>query len=672
MIEGGEMKILKWLVGFVVVTVVVVYVVAFTPFGNGIVAPVIEKKIQEQTHTEAKLQTFRLSMSEIEIVLALTPKNIITLKGSYALFSQSFNINYDVALNNLQTLQPLTQTPLSGVFLTDGIVKGDMAFLTIDGKSDVAKSDTIYHIELTELNPTSIIAKLHHLDLQTLLVMVGQKRYASATINIDANFKNITPHQLDGDVLLKTSKGLLNAQVMKKDFGITIPRTLFAMNLDANLRGDDITYKYFLESNLAKISSSGTLTPEPLKVALKYGVDVKELAVLKPITGADIRGNVKLSGQVQGDREKMVIDAKSDVASSLTTAHITLKELQPASIEARVKHLKVEKLLYMLKQPHYTDAKIDVDAKLDNLDPDNLSGKIVTHILAGKLDRNYLTKTYKFKHLMPVTTYNGVINTLIAKGVVDSQVDFNSNLVNLDVTQAQYRLKDGVFSSDYKVDIPSLDRFYFVSDRHLRGGIVAHGELTKAKDLDFTLLSNIAAGKLGVKLHNDDLKAKLSDMDTLKVLNILIYPEVFDAKVDADVTYNLANSKGVALAKLKDGKFTNNVALDLTKQYAKIDLYKQRFSGDAKADILKENIVAQLDLKSNTSSISTHNTKLNTKIQTIDSKVKIVANNNPAIYVTLKGKTANPKVSVDASAIVKDEAKKVINKEVNKLFKKFF
>ena len=666
------MKIVKWLLGFIILLLGGVYVLAFTSFGNGIVAPIIEEKIQENLTVDAKLQTFELSMSDLKIVLALTPKNIITIEGSYSLFAQSFDLNYDVALNNLQALEPLTQTPLAGAFLTDGNVKGDMEFLTIDGKSDVAKSDTTYHIELTQLNPTSIVAKLKHLDLQTLLAMVGQKRYASATIDIDANFKNITPHQLDGDVLLKTSQGVLNTKVMKKDFGITIPQTRFAMNLDAKLKGDDITYKYLLKSNLAKVSSSGTLTPDPLKVALKYGVDVKELAVLKPITGADIRGSVKLSGQVQGNKEKMFIDVKSNIASSLTNARITLKELQPAIVEAKVRHLKVQKLLYMLKQPHYTDANIDVDAKLTNLDPENLQGKVITKIMNGKLDSKYLTKTYEFKHPMPTTTYNGVITTVIEKSVVTSQIDFNSNLANLDIAQARYVIADGSLNSDYKVKVPSLDRLYFVSDRHLRGGITAHGEITKAKDLDLTLLSNIANGKLNAKLHNDDFIAHLSDMDTLKVLNILIYPEIFDAKVDADVKYNLATSKGTVDAKLKEGRFTRNDVLDLTKKYAKIDLYKQKFKGIANAELNKERIVALLDLKSNTSSISTKDTKLNTKTQQINSKIKIIANNNPAIYVTLKGNINKPAVSVDASAIMKKEAKKAINKEVNKLFKKLF
>ncbi|MBA1438781.1 MAG: hypothetical protein FAF05_07355, partial [Epsilonproteobacteria bacterium] len=652
------MKIVKWLAGIVVVLVVLLYTLLFTSIGNSILAPVIESKINDATKLSTKLQKFSLSMSDLDILLYITPQNSLRVTGSYSPFSQSFDLAYDVACNDLSELAVVVKKELSGKFLTDGKVKGDMEFLMIDGKSDIAKSATSYHVELTKLNPTSIIAKVQNLDLATLLAMVGEKQYASAKVALDVNFKNITPHQLDGDVVLRTSKGVLNSGVMRKDFGITIPKTSFAMQLNAKLQGDDIVYRYLLTSNLAKISSSGKVVPQPLDVAIKYGVDVQELAVLKPITKADIRGELKLSGSVDGDQKRMGITAKSDVASSYTTAKIVLQDFKPQSVVASIQHLKVQKLLYMVKQPHYTDADINVEAKLSSVEP--LKGTIVTHILKGKLDSAYLSKTYKFKHKMPTTTYNGVIKTKIANDVVDSQIDFNSNLANLDMKQARFNIQDASLQSDYVVKLHDLNRLYFVTDRYLKGGIVANGMLKKAKDLDFTAFSNIAGGKLDVKLHNDDLVANISSMRTLDLLDMLLYPQVFDSAIDGDLKYNLAKQSGVFDGKLKAGKFMNNVALDLTKKYAKIDLYKQRFQGDMQAEIKKELITASVDLKSNTSSIATKNTKLNAKTQSIDSKLKIIANNNPAIYVTLKGGVSQPKVSVDASGIVKDEAKKVI------------
>ena len=163
----------------------------------------------------------------------------------------------------------------------------------------------------------------------------------------------------------------------------------------------------------------------------------------------------------------------------------------------------------------------------------------------------------------------------------------------------------------------------------------------------------------------------MKSLQTLDALHILIYPEIFKSTLNGVLDYNLAKEKGVMKADLVDGKFTKNQMLTLIKQYAHVDLYKERFKGSVKADINKENIVASLDLKSNKSSIKTKNTKLNSKTKKINSKIDINANGNP-IVITLTGNAASPKVQIDAEKLIKKEAEKAITKELNNFFKKLF
>jgi len=663
------MKYLAWFSGIVVALFGAVYVVAFTPVGNSIVAPIIEEKIQEQTKLPSRLQTFSLSMSRFEILLELTQNNTVLVQGEYSLFAQSFNINYSVDLKELAALQPLTQTQLQSSFATNGTVVGDMAFIEIDGVSDVARSATSYHVELTELNPTSIIAKAQNADLESLLYMGGQKKYASATINLDINFKNIKPHELDGNVLLVTKNGLLNSAVMKKDFNITIPKTAFSMNLEALLAGESANYRYLLTSNLAKISSSGEVTPEPLALDIKYGVDVEELAVLKPITNADIRGGIRLSGTAKGGKEKLVVDGRSDLAGSNTTFSALLEEFAPKSAELAIKNMRLEKVLYMVKQPHYTDGLFSLEAKISDANPDTLAGVISTDIKEGVLDSKFLTKEFEFKSLMPTTRYAMNTKTEIKNSMAKTQLALASTLADFDIKEASFDMKSSAIKSDYVVKLHDLNKLRFVTDRALKGSITANGDLKKDKDLDFSAYSDIAGGKLVANLHNDDFKANLKSMQTLEVLDMLLYPKIFKSLVDADVTYNLAKQKGEFKGKLKDGKFTQNQVLDLAKRYGDTDLYVETFKGDVNANINKENILASLMLNSNKSHIKTENTKLNSKTKKIDSKVEINANGNP-LTVTLKGDVNAPKVSVDASKIIEKEAKKAVEKEVNKFIEK--
>ena len=665
------MKILAWIGGILATLLALVYVMVFTSFGNGILKPIIQEKIAAETKLDSKLKTFKMSMSEFEIFLELNKNNTISAKGTYSLFSQAFDIAYSVNLEELKTLKPLTQTQLNSSFHTDGTVIGDMAFVKVDGKSDVAKSKTTYKVELTDLNPTSIIAKIDTMDLSALLFMVNQKEYASAKINLDVNFKNINPHELDGNIKLVTNNGKLNTKVMKKDFNITIPATAFSMNLDALLKGDDVNYTYLLNSNLAKLTSSGKLTPQPLALDIKYGVNVKELAVLKPLSGADVRGPLRLDGTLKGDKAEIVVDGKSDIASSNTTFRAILNDFAPSSLQANIEHMKLQKVLYMVKQPHFADALFALDVKITNANPKELKGVIKSTITKGLVDSKYMTKAYKFKTQMPRTTFSATTFTTLNKNIVDTKLNFKSNLANFDIKRARFDTKDASLKTDYEVKVHNLDRLYFASERHLKGSISANGELIKAKDLDFTMHSNVAKGKLDAKLHNDDFTATLKSMQTLDVLDMLLYPKVFKSTIDGNVKYNLAMSKGTFDGKLNSGKFTRNQVLDLTKQYGRIDLYKETFKGDVSAKINKEKIIASLDLKSNKSAIVTKNTKLNSKTQRINSKIEITANKNK-FELLLTGDVNAPKVKIDADKLIKDQATKAVKKEVSKFFKGLF
>ena len=677
------MKILAWIIGVVISLFTIVYVIAFTEFGNGILQPIVESKIKQQTKMDSKLTKFQLSMSQFEIFLEINKNNTIQIDGNYSLFFQAFSINYAVRLEELESLEPFTKQKLVGNFHTNGNAVGDMKFLTIEGKSDVAFSKTSYHVELTDLNPTSIIAKMNNADLKTLLALGGQKPYASSKIDLDINFKNITPHKLDGDITLKTKDGKINTILMKKDFDIDLPKTNFLMTLDATLKGDDVVYGYAFNSNLANVTSSGKIVPEPLKTDLKYKIAFKELALLQPITGTALRGSFYTKGTLKGSKENMKVEGTSDIAKSKTIYNVTLFDFEPKRIKANIRDMRLQNILYMLQQPHYADGVMDIDIDIKDVRASKLDGIVTSNIKNGLLNSKYLTKIYEFESKMPRTTFNSKATTTLSGDIVDTKLNLNSSLANLSVKKASFNIKESSLITDYLLKVPSLDKFFFVTQRDMKGAITINGELKSAKDLDLTIHSNVVGGKIDAKLHNDDFYADIKGVQTMDVLSMLVYPELLKGTMDAKINYNLAQAKGKITGKLSDAIVMKNQTLDLIKLYAKFDIYKERFNGDVSANINKEKIVASLDLRSNKSAIKTKNTKLNTLKQTIDSRLTIVANKNP-IDIKLSGNIMKPKVKVDLQKFMKTEAgdkvkkkveqkvKEKVDKELNKLFKKLF
>lgn len=665
------MRYLVWFGGIIVAIVVTLYVVAFTPLGNGLIKPIVESKIAQNTKLESKLNTFLLSMSDFEIVLELNKDNIIEAKGSYSLFSQAFNLIYNIDLKNLQSLKSLVGTNLNGTLHTNGTAKGNKAFMEIDGKSNIAKSITSYHVELTGLNPTSIIADVKSAKLASLLYMAAKNPYATADIDLNVNFKNINPHVMDGDIILKTKDAKIDPKYMKSDFNVTIPQTLFSMNLNAKLKGDDIDYDYKLLSNLFNINSSGKVVPQPLKTDIVYALDIQNLEALKPITGADIRGSVKLQGIVKGEKKNLLVKGSSDVASSNTDFEAVLKDFALSTLRAKIQNLDIAKLLYMLKQPHYSDGLFSMDADIKDARVDNLDGRVVTTVTNGVLDSAYLTKAYEFKSAMPKTTFSSTTASVLNGDNIDTKITINSSIANLEIEKAKFNIKDSSIKSDYEVKILDLDKLFFITQTHMRGSLTADGELSKAKDLDFTFHTRVADGKIDAKLHNDNFYADINSVKVQKILYMLLYPEVVDAAMNAKVDYNLLQSKGTFKGQVANTVFAKNQAFDLIKQYAKFDMYKEFFNGDVDANINKEKIVASVDLRSKNAAIKTKDAKIDTKAQKIDADITIVAKND-TISANLSGDINSPKVTIDLEKFLKSQAGQKAIKEVNKLFKKLF
>ena len=489
------MKYLAWFTGILITLVVLVYVVAFTPFGNSLVQPIVEKKIQDQTGLDSKLDTFVVTMSQIDVVLKLDKSNSIMIKGNYSLLSKDIDIAYGVNFENLKTLELLIGTALNGVLHVDGDIKGSLSNLVVNGKSDLALSDTEFEA--------------------------------------------------------------------------------------------------------------------------------------------------------------------------------VIQEFAPKSVKAQVDNLKLDNLFHMLGQPHYSDGVLSLYADISDASVGSLKGEVITNLKNGLLDSAYLTKAYDFNSTVPRITFNSKTTTLLNGDTLDTKVDFNSNIVNLDIEKASLNIKDNSLKSDYITSIANLDKLFFITGQHLKGGITANGNISKAKDLDLTMHTKVAGGNIDAKLHNSDLHADIKSVQTTGLLHMLIYPEIFSSSLNAKLDYNLEGAKGKFEGHVTDGHFVKNQTFDLVKKYTKIDMYRESFNGDVVAKINKENILASLDLRSKQASIKTVDAKLNTKNKTVDSDVTLQAKKN-VIPVNLKGDVNSPKVTIDMEKLMKSKAGEEIQKGINKLFKKLF
>ncbi|RLA70029.1 MAG: hypothetical protein DRG24_07530, partial [Epsilonproteobacteria bacterium] len=579
------MKYLGIFGGLLLALLAGVYILVFTSPGNGIVAPLVEKKINEVLELSSKLDKFELRSDSFAITLQLDDFNTIEAVGNFSLFAQTLDTTYRIRLDKLESLKKLTQKPLYGKLHTDGTVTGSLKSLTIDGKSDVAESATTYNILLTDFNPERVIANIKGAKLEQLLHLAGEPTFASADLDVDIKLKNLDPENLQGDADIKLSKGLFNSKILKETYAVNLPRTRFNFLLDAQLNGKNITYNTVFDSSLAKIDSQGTIIPKTVGMDLDYRIAFEKLELLKPLTNAPLQGPLTLSGTLKGDKEKLLVNGQTDIAKSKTIFTATLEAFKPRSVQAQMKHLKLAPLFKMLSQPHYADGSVDLTIDIPDARVGHLNGTVATALTKGRLDGKQIGKDM---NLTGVPNAPFSVNTLttLSKHIIDTDMIIDSSLVTLKSRHAKMDLENNIITADYHVNVPNLSKLFFITERPLKGKIALFGDLRKDDHLLFTAHSDTLGGSLDAKLLDDDFHADLKNIQTLDALEMLTYPEMFKSSLNGTLDYNLVSKKGLLDSTLSDGLFTQNVMMDLYKQYGKQDLYKEQFNGTLKSRIL--------------------------------------------------------------------------------------
>lgn len=575
------------------------------------------------------------------------------------------DLAYNVDFRELALLAPLTNAPLRGPLRLKGTVKGDEALLNIDGTSDIAASDTAYHVTMKQKKPSEVIASVKNAKLEKLLYMLGKPDYASAKLNADVKLHDLDPKNLQGNAVIALKDGKMNAGVMQRDFNVTIPKqTRFTLDAKAQLKGKSVDYQTDLNSNLAKIGSGGTVIPETMAMDLDYALDIAKLEALKPVTNAPLRGPLRINGTVKGDKSLLHVKGTSDLAKSKTRFHAQLKDFAPKSVEADIRSLDLSRLLYMVEQPAYLkQGTLDVAVRIPNAADGALDGTVTTAIKAAEISGKVVAEQFDFKH-QPKITFETKSRSVLKGDRIDSSLDVNSNAADLKIASAVYDLGKQKLTSDYRVDIPDLDAFYFATEQHMQGGIAMHGKVEKAEKLLFTMQSDTLGGTIDAKLNDKDFRADLKGLNTLKLLHMLIYPEVFDAAMDGTLKYNLESKKGTLDSSLTEGKFTQNEMFDLLRQYSTVDLYRERFKGTLQSRIDDKIIDSDLDLRSNVSSIQTKNAHLDSEKKQIDADVHVNANNNP-FNLKIRGDLDKPSITIDAKKLIEREAGKQLNRLLN-------
>ena len=650
-----------------------VYSILFTKPGNSFVSSYIENKVNdEQKDVQLKVNDFTLTFNTINFDATINDNSNINISGDLEILKKRVDVKYDIKINELSTLENLINQKLNGPFSSSGTFKGDANFSEINGISNIAESKTSYSLKLVDFEAKKITFVIENAKIEKLLNLLNQKSLAFGKLTLKGDIKDANISSLDGNISMNITKGKLNNQVINKEFKQNIASSIyFKSDVIAILTPNKASIKSDLITSLADVFMDKTeFIIDSGKMSTDYKLDIKNLAKLEGVIGKKLYGNFITKGNLVMNNGIIKIDGDSDIFDSLTKYSIKVLNSEPEYIKFSINNAKIDKLLRTLNEPVYADGILNIDANITDAKLETLNGVIKTKVSNAKIINPVANTVFKQNLKKEITFKVDATTSLVPNQAITNSI-ISSSIANLNINKAVFSFKDAALNTDYLLEIPNLTNLYDITSTKMRGAIDISGDLkSKNKSLLLTGKSKLLDGSLDFNLKNDDFHANINDLQIKKLTHMLYYPDVFDSTSDLTLDYNLLMKKGKLKGNLIKGHFLPNGFSSLLNQFAKFDITREVYeSVDINTDINKLVLTTSLNMKSKNTNITADKSVLDLEKSTIDAYVNTKIKTTQ-FALKVKGKTTNPKISIDSKDLIQNQLNKQIDKNKDKIKEK--
>ncbi|NQY22269.1 MAG: hypothetical protein HRT40_13380, partial [Campylobacteraceae bacterium] len=304
-------------------------------------------------------------------------------------------------------------------------------------------------------------------------------------------------------------------------------------------------------------------------------------------------------------------------------------------------------------QPLYASGYLDMNASIPNANMNELKGTINTIIYNGLINNKLVNKDFELK-LKDKLTFNSDFKTILKDHYIYNVSNIYTSKANIFVKETKVNLKTMKIESDYKAQVKDLSKLYDLISMKMRGSLEVNGTFVKDENLLVLGKSNLLDGTLNYKLLNSDFTAKIKNLNVLKALHMMYFPEVLKSSANMDVEYNLENQVGTASGLLTDGKFVKNKFSSMLNNLARFDITKEVYEKITLDSKINKNIInSTMHFRSNLTKLDMTKSVLDTEKMTTNSYIKV---NIKGIKfdTSIKGPVADPKIKLHGGSYLKD------------------
>lgn len=497
---------------FIVLNVSTAYLFLYTKFGNGLIASLIEKKVNEKGIVNFKLEEFELTFDSLTMKATIDSASIVQISGAFSIFSWEFNLEYLVDITNLGALEKFINYKLNGDFHTNGVMKGKDDLIQIHGVTNNFGSTSQYSVILDHLKPTTIDFKAKTVDLEKVLYTLNQPAYAKGNVDIQGNITSLDLERLSGKVVTNITKGELNSKVLNEKFDLKL-----TSNKKVNGQIDTLLQPMVLENIVDLKTSMGNLFIKNGKINLEnnsiesdYELTVANLNSLYDFTQTKLVGNLKLNGMVKKGKDLEVTGV------SETLGGVVDFKLFNDDFNIKTNSVKLSDASKMFNYPIVFNATVN-----SNLDYNFASqqGVLVANSINGTFLKSDFTSLLRTLAKIDITkeVYKNIgLRSQINQNVVQSVASMQSENTSIDVPSSTLDFNKKTVDATVNLKIKQYDVKSLITG-YIENPII---KIDASKILENKIKNKIEQkiNKIGKKLQ---AKAPEDDDDMTKLITRL-------------------------------------------------------------------------------------------------------------------------------------------------------
>ena len=644
------MKIFSMLLGILILVNGGVYGVLFTQGGNNILKPYIESYAKEYTKMNVVVDEFILTTDSITLHVTADEKLSAKVDGALSIFSQTFDLKYQVVADGLVTPVVVIKDKMS----IDGEAKGNIKLFTVNGKGDALGSNISYDVTLANYQPQSANIIANNLKIADILGLLGEPQYADGLISLNA--------KSDGTdkivAQLNIFNGKVNTKVVEEKFGIALEAVDFSAQFDAHHQNDAVKVVGNFYSTLANLAlTDSKLDIKDMSYNALANLKVDDLANLSSVANMPLVGEFGAKIEAKGKGADYEVTVTSNSLGGELRAKLDKNE-----IDVKSTNLSLSQILYHVAYPKVADAKLNATLHVKG----NENAKVNLAVENGLLFPAQIKESYDVK-IPQNTTFSAKAVGEIDKGKGKFNADILSTLANLNIKNGIIELNPFKVSADYVANVEELARLESIVGYKFNGALAVDGKtVVNEENLYADGKTDVIGGVSSFVFDKNELNAKLQNFTIEKISAVAGVPYVFESVGNADLKYNLLNKSGDFSVVFPQGKILQTQLTSLILIATKHNLAQDIFENIILKGVIEPQAVKfNFDMKSKNSSIVANNGVLNRENMYLDVPFAINIDGKD-LEGTIKGEVSKAEVKITASKYIEQKIEQKVDKLIEK------